>query len=310
MVGGFVFPGQGSQSVGMLKDLAETYPAVRDTFAEASEALGYDLWALVQSGPAEVLDRTEKTQPALLAAGVAVWRVWTAKGGTRPARVAGHSLGEYTALVCAGALPFREAVTLCADRGRYMQEAVPPGTGKMAAILGLDDEAVARACRGVAIGEVVSCANFNAPGQIVIAGDTSAVEAAVLRARDLGARRTVMLPVSVPSHCALMRRAALRLQERLQTVRIETPAIPVVHSADVCSHGDPEEIARVLSEQLFQPVRWVEVIRRLCREGVDAVVECGPGRLLAGLCKRIEPGLRTFVTETPEDLENALGEMR
>ncbi|MGH2670308.1 MAG: ACP S-malonyltransferase, partial [bacterium] len=174
MVGGFVFPGQGSQSVGMLKDLAATYPAVRDTFAEASETLGYDLWALVQEGPAEALDRTEKTQPALLAAGVAVWRVWMAEGGTRPAWVAGHSLGEYTALVCAGALPFREAATLCADRGRYMQEAVPPGAGKMAAILGLDDEAVARACDGAAVGEVVSCANFNAPGQIVIAGDTSA----------------------------------------------------------------------------------------------------------------------------------------
>jgi len=310
MVGGFVFPGQGSQSVGMLKDLAETYPAVRDTFAEASEALGYDLWALVQSGPSEALDRTEKTQPALLAAGVAVWRVWIAEWGARPAWVAGHSLGEYTALVCAGALPFREAVTLCADRGRYMQEAVPPGAGKMAAILGLDDEAVARACDGAGVGQVVSCANFNAPGQIVIAGDTSAVEAAVLRARDLGARRAVMLPVSVPSHCALMRPAALRLQERLQTVRIEAPAIPVVHNTDVCSHGNPAEIARVLSEQLFKPVRWVEVIRRLCREGIDAVVECGPGRILAGLCKRIEPGLKTFITDTPKDLENALEEMR
>ena len=311
MVGGFVFPGQGSQSVGMLKDLADIYPAVRDTFAEASEALGYDLWSLVQSGPSEALDRTEKTQPALLAAGVAVWRVWIAHGGALPAWVAGHSLGEYTALVCAGALPFREAVTLCADRGRYMQEAVPPGAGKMAAILGLDDEAVARACDGAAgVGEVVSCANFNAPGQIVIAGDTSAVEAAVLRARDLGARRAVMLPVSVPSHCALMRAAALRLQERLQTVRIGAPAIPVVHNTDVRSHRDPEEIARVLTEQLFKPVRWVEVIRRLCREGVDALVECGPGRVLAGLCKRIDPGLKTFVTHTPKDLENALREMR
>ena len=258
----------------------------------------------------EALDRTEKTQPALLAAGVAVWRVWIAEGGARPAWVAGHSLGEYTALVCAGALPFRAAVTLCADRGRYMQEAVPPGAGKMAAILGLDDEAVARACDGAGVGEVVSCANFNAPGQIVIAGDTSAVEAAVLRARDLGARRAVMLPVSVPSHCALMRPAALRLQERLQTVRIEAPAIPVVHNADVCSHGDPEEIAWVLCEQLLKPVRWVEVIRRLRREGVDAVVECGPGRVLAGLCKRIDPGLKTFVTDTPKDFENALGEMR
>lgn len=310
MVLGFVFPGQGSQSVGMLKDLAKTYPAVRDTFAEASEVLRYDLWTLVQEGSAEALDRTEKTQPALLAGGVAVWRIWTAEEGPRPAFVAGHSLGEYTALVCAGALPFREAVTLCADRGRYMQEAVPPGAGKMAAILGLDDDAVARACEGAGIGEIVSCANFNAPAQVVIAGNAQAVDAAVLRATDLGAWRARVLAVSVPSHCALMRPAAQRLKERLQTVRIEAPAIPVVHNADVCSHRDPEEIARVLCEQLFQPVRWVEVIRRLCQEGVDAVVECGPGRVLAGLCKRIEPGLKTFVTDTPKDLENALAEMK
>ncbi len=310
MVGGFVFPGQGSQSVGMLKDLAEAYPAIRDTFAEASEALCHDLWALVQAGPAAALDRTENTQPAMLAAGVALWRVWTAEGGARPAWLAGHSLGEYTALVCAGALAFREAVTLCADRGRYMQEAVPLGAGTMAAILGLDDEAVARACEGAGVGEVVTCANFNAPGQVVIAGDARAVLAAVRRAKERGARRALVLAVSVPSHCALMRPAALRLQERLQTVRIEAPAIPVIHNADVGSHRDPEALARVLSEQLFQPVRWVEVIRRMGREGVDAVVECGPGRVLAGLCKRIEPRLETFVTDSPKDLENALREFR
>ncbi len=310
MVVGFVFPGQGSQALGMLKELAAAHPAVRETYAEASEALGYDLWALVQEGPVEVLDRTENTQPALLAAGVAVWRVWNARGGARPAWLAGHSLGEYTALVCAGVLRFGDALSLVADRGRYMQEAVPPGTGKMAAILGLGDQDVARACEAAGMNEVVSCANFNAPGQVVIAGHAGAVEAAVLRAQDLGARRAVVLPVSVPSHCALMRPAASRLRERLAALPLAAPVVPVVHNADVGSHADPAAIARVLYEQLFGPVRWVEVVRRLCREGVEAVVECGPGRVLAGLCKRIEPGLGIWTTETPEALEQALAGSR
>jgi [acyl-carrier-protein] S-malonyltransferase len=305
---GFVFPGQGSQSIGMLKDLAHSYPEIREVYAEASETLQYDLWGLVQGGPAEDLDRTEHTQPALLAAGVAVWRVWNAAGGARPEWLAGHSLGEYTALVCAGALPLREAVTLVADRGRYMQEAVPPGSGKMAAILGLADEDVARAFEGAE--GLVSCANFNAPGQVVIAGESAAVEAAAQRAKDFGARRAVLLPVSVPSHCALMRPAALRLAGRLAGLRIEPPALPIIHNADVSTHSDPGAIARVLAEQLYQPVRWVEVVRRLHGLGVEALVECGPGRVLSGLCKRIEPALRTYATETPKDLEKAQQETR
>ncbi len=307
MLVGFVFPGQGSQSVGMLKDLAGSYPAVSDTYAEASEALGYDLWALCQQGPSAALDQTEKTQPALLVAGVAVWRVWCAEGGVRPAWLAGHSLGEYTALVCAGALRFSDAVTLVADRGRYMQEAVPPGAGKMAAILGLRDELVAEVCAGASAAEIVACANFNAPGQVVIAGDAAAVEAAVQRSKDLGARRAVVLAVSAPSHCALMRPAALRLRERLAAVSMRAPAIPVVHNADVGCYDDPREIARLLVEQLSSPVRWVEIVRRLSREGMGALVECGPGRVLAALCKRIEPGLPIFTTETQKDLEHALG---
>jgi len=249
-----VFPGQGSQSVGMLSALAEAYPAVQQTFSEASDVLGYDLWQLVQNGPAEELNQTAKTQPAMLAAGVAVWRVWQAEGGKLPAMMAGHSLGEYTALVCAGALDFSDAVSLVADRGRFMQEAVPAGSGAMAAVLGLEDDQVRSVCREAAQGEVVEAVNFNSPGQVVIAGAKAAVDRACELAKAAGAKRALPLPVSVPSHCALMKPAAERLSGRLEGITLATPAIPVLHNVTVEAAADAEAIRRLLAEQLYSPM--------------------------------------------------------
>ncbi|ROR32633.1 ACP S-malonyltransferase [Inmirania thermothiophila] len=306
----FLFPGQGSQAVGMLGGLAAAHREVRETFDEASEALGLDLWRLVSEGPEAELNRTVNTQPAMLAAGVAVWRVWLAQGGPRPAWMAGHSLGEYTALVCAGALDLADAVGLVAERGRLMQEAVPEGEGAMAAILGLEAEAVAEICRRAARDQVVAPANLNAPDQVVVAGQREAVERAVAAAREAGARRAVTLPVSVPSHCALMRPAAEALAARLAEVEIRPPAIPVVHNADVCVHGEPQAIREALARQLYSPVRWVETVQRLVREGVDMAVECGPGKVLAGLVRRIERGLPVHPIGEPAGLEAALAAVR
>jgi [acyl-carrier-protein] S-malonyltransferase len=305
----FVFPGQGSQAVGMLAGLAEAYPAVGETFAEASERLGYDLWALVSHGPADELNRTEHTQPAMLAAGVAVWRVWQARGGPRPAMLAGHSLGEYTALVCAGGLVFGDAVELVAARGRFMQAAVPPGTGAMAAILGLEDAAVAALCAEAAEGEVLAAVNFNAPGQVVIAGTAAAVARAVAAAKGWGAKRALTLPVSVPSHCALMRPAAAQLAERLAEVPVNPPGIPVVHNVDVESHGDAESIRRVLAEQLHSPVRWVETVQYMAASGISTLVECGPGKVLTGLNKRIARELAALAIHDADSVEQALMEL-
>lgn len=302
----FVFPGQGSQAVGMLDELAKAHGVVRETFAEASEALGYDLWDVVQNGPEARLNRTDCTQPAMLAAGVAVWRVWTERGGPVPALMAGHSLGEYTALACAQSIRFGDAVSVVADRGRYMQEAVAEGSGAMAAILGLDDETVAQVCRDAAEGQVVEAVNFNAPGQVVIAGDRSAVERAVRGAEAAGAKRAVELPVSVPSHCALMKPAAERLAERLQTLEIFPPRIPVIHNVDVSMSTAPGEIRDKLVAQLHNPVRWVGTVQRLAEEGVDRAVECGPGRVLAGLNRRIDRRVATVAVYDPTTLEKAL----
>ncbi|MBA1149200.1 ACP S-malonyltransferase [Ectothiorhodospiraceae bacterium WFHF3C12] len=302
----FVFPGQGSQSVGMLGDLAEAHGIVRDTFAEASEALGYDLWDVVQNGPEATLNRTDCTQPAMLAAGVAVWRVWTERGGEVPTLMAGHSLGEYTALACAQSIRFSEAVAVVADRGRYMQEAVPEGSGAMAAILGLDDEVVERVCREAAEGEVVEAVNFNAPGQVVIAGSRSAVERAVKAAEGAGAKRAMELPVSVPSHCALMKPAAERLAERLAGIEVFPPRIPVIHNVDVSTSADSAEIREKLVAQLHSPVRWVGTVQRMAKEGVDRAVECGPGRVLAGLNRRIDRQVATAAVHDPQSLEKAL----
>ncbi|HEB67060.1 MAG TPA: [acyl-carrier-protein] S-malonyltransferase [Gammaproteobacteria bacterium] len=303
---GIVFPGQGSQSVGMLKELAAAFAEVEQTFAEASEALGEDLWAIVQDGPAEKLNSTEITQPAMLAAGIAVWRVWQAQGGSQPAVMAGHSLGEYSALVAAGSLAFDHAVRLVAERGRLMQEAVPAGTGAMAAILGLDDEAVIQVCADAADGEVVEAVNFNSPGQVVVAGHKSAVERAVALASERGAKRAVMLPVSVPSHCALMKPAAERLAEILEDIPVQAPAIPVVNNVDVEMPTDPDAIRDALVRQLDHPVRWVETIRRMQAEGVDTLLESGPGKVLVGLNKRIERRMPALPVYDPDTLAAAL----
>lgn len=286
-----VFPGQGSQSVGMLADLASDFPVVAATFEEASAALGLDLWQLTQEGPAEELNKTENTQPAMLAAGVAVWRAWRESGGNTPAMMAGHSLGEYSALVCAGALDFSDAVVLVAERGRLMQQAVPEGAGAMAALLGLEDDQVRRVCADASDGEVVEAVNFNSPGQVVIAGQATAVERAMLLAKEAGAKRAVPLPVSVPSHCSLMRPAAEQLAARLASVEIKSPEVPVVHNVSVETATRPEQIRELLAAQLFSPVRWVETIGAMKKTGAEVILEAGPGKVLAGLVKRIDKSL-------------------
>lgn len=301
-----VFPGQGSQAVGMLGELAAAYPVVEATFAEASAVLGYDLWNLVQNGPEQDLNRTDRTQPAMLTAGVAVWRAWQAEGGPQPALMAGHSLGEYTALVCAGAIAFADAVALVADRGRFMQEAVPQGEGAMAAVLGLEDEQIRQLCAEAAQGEVVEAVNFNAPGQVVIAGGKAAVERAIELLKAAGAKRALPLPVSVPSHCALMKPASVRLAERLETVNISAPSVPVIHNVDVASASDPAAIRDRLVRQLYSPVRWVETVQAMAAQGITTVVECGPGKVLAGLNRRIDKNLSTPAVYDPASLAQAL----
>jgi [acyl-carrier-protein] S-malonyltransferase len=301
-----VFPGQGSQSVGMLAALAAAYPEVEETFKLASAALDYDLWQLTQQGPETELNRTDKTQPAMLAAGVAVWRVWQKRHGAQPAFMAGHSLGEYTALVCAGAMDLETAARLVAARGRYMQEAVPAGQGAMAAILGLADEQVRAACDQAAHGEVVAAVNFNSPGQVVIAGHSGAVARAVEIAKQSGAKRAVVLPVSVPSHCSLMGPAAERLALYLHDVEIKPPRIPVFNNVDVTLCETPEIIRDALVRQLVSPVRWSEIIQAMAGEGVRSVVECGPGRVLVGLNKRIDRDMAALPVQDPVTLDEAL----
>ena len=300
------FPGQGSQSVGMLSDLADLFPLVRETFQEASDALGMDMWALSQEGPAEELNRTENTQPAMLAAGVAVWRVWKAQGGAQPALMAGHSLGEYSALVAAGAIDFSDAVRLVRERGRLMQEAVPQGEGAMAAILGLGDEAVREACARAAGGEVAEAVNFNAPGQVVIAGSAAAIARAVELAREAGAKRALMLDVSVPSHCALMRDAAGELYRIMQEVAIRLPEVPVIHNVKVAPATSADEIRDLLKQQLYSPVRWVETVQAMAEQGVTTLVEAGPGKVLTGLAKRIDRSLTGLAVFDGPSLEKAM----
>jgi [acyl-carrier-protein] S-malonyltransferase len=301
-----VFPGQGSQSVGMLSDIAESSPVVDETFARASEVLGYDLWQLVQQGPAEVLNQTGNTQPAMLAAGVAVWRAWQARDGAQPVVMAGHSLGEYTALVCAGALQFGDAIALVAERGRCMQSAVPEGVGAMAAILGLDDAAVANVCEAAAEGEVVSPVNYNSPGQVVIAGHAAAVERATALATEAGAKRAVRLPISVPSHCSLMRNAASDFAARLAQVDISSPRIPVIQNVDAMAHADPETIRDNLGRQLYSPVQWVSSVQAMGTLGVTRIIEAGPGKVLAGLCKRIDKTVAVEAIHDAASLDAAL----
>lgn len=302
----FVFPGQGSQSVGMLNALAGEFPQVQATFAEASQALGYDLWTVVEQGPEEKLNQTQITQPAMLAAGVAVWRVWRAQGGVLPAMLAGHSLGEYTALVCAEAMAFGDAVKLVADRGRFMQEAVPAGQGGMAAILGLDDDAVRQVCEQAAQGDVLEAVNFNSPGQVVIAGTAAAVARGAEQAKAAGAKRAVLLPVSVPSHCRLMQPAAAQMASRLAGVAIRAPKLAVIHNAHVQSETTPDGIRHALVRQIESPVRWVETVRTMVAGGVNRIVECGPGKVLAGLNKRIDKQVETLAVYDPATLRAAL----
>ncbi|MES9971700.1 MAG: ACP S-malonyltransferase [Candidatus Thiodiazotropha sp.] len=303
---GIVFPGQGSQSIGMLSDLAAAFPIVSQTFAEASEVLGYDLWDLVQNGPAETLNQTMKTQPAMLAAGVSVWRVWLEQGGAKPKLMAGHSLGEYTALVCANAIEFTDAVTLVAERGRFMQEAVPAGSGGMAAILGLDDDQVKSVCVKAASDDVIEAVNFNSPGQVVIAGHKAAVDRACLLAKEAGAKRALPLPVSVPSHCALMKPAAERLAQLLDEISISSPTIPVIHNANVELASDAASIRAQLAAQLYSPVRWVETVQTMANSGLTNLLEAGPGKVLAGLSKRIDRGLTGLPVFDTKSLTQAL----
>lgn len=302
----FVFPGQGSQTVGMLAELAAEYAIVRDTFAEASAALGYDLWQLVSQGPEADLNETHRTQPALLTASVAVYRLWQQQGGVVPAYFAGHSLGEYSALVCAGALSLADAVKLVEKRGQYMQTAVPAGTGAMSAIIGLDDALISQACAEAAGDEVVAPVNYNSPGQVVIAGHKAAVERAGELCKSYGAKRALPLPVSVPSHCALMKPAAAQLQADLTALTFHTTVIPVVNNVDVAVATEQNAIKDALIRQLFSPVRWTETIEWLAAQGVTDVIELGAGKVLAGLIKRIDKNLTTSSVNDVASLQSAL----
>ncbi|NNI31025.1 ACP S-malonyltransferase [Pasteurella multocida] len=304
-----VFPGQGSQAVGMLAELATEYPVVEETFKQASDVLGYDLWQLVQQGPAEELNKTWQTQPALLAASVAIYRVWQEKyPHLKPDVMAGHSLGEYSALVCAGALDFQDAVKLVELRGKLMQQAVPEGTGAMYAIIGLDNEAIISACADAAQGEVVSAMNFNSPGQVVIAGAKAAVERAAAACKDAGAKRALPLAVSVPSHCALMKPAADQLAVSLDNIAIRTPTTAVINNVDVACETENSEIRHALVRQLYSPVRWTETVERMAKDGVQVLVEVGPNKVLTGLTKRIVADLQATAVNDLTSL-NAVDEL-
>lgn len=303
----FVFPGQGSQQVGMLSDLAEHYSVIRETFEEASSALGYDLWQLVSGGPAEELNKTEKTQPALLTASTATWRLWQAEGGAQPDYLAGHSLGEYSALVAAGVLPLAEAVKLVEKRGQLMQAAVPAGEGSMAAILGLDDEAVVKGCEAAEQGDVVEAVNFNSPGQVVIAGSAAAVERAIAVLKESGAKRAMPLPVSVPSHCRLMKGAAEQLADYLNGLSLSDAALPIIQNVTAQPETDSATLKQNLIEQLYRPVLWSQSVAELVNLGVAETVECGPGKVLSGLNKRIDKSLTLSALGSLSAFQERLG---
>lgn len=304
----FVFPGQGSQSVGMLAELSELHPLVKDAFREASDGAGVDLWALSQGGPEEMLNRTEYTQPALLAAGVAVWRLWQSRGGAQPALLAGHSLGEYAALVAAGALSLSDGAHLVRLRGQLMQDAAPAGIGAMAAVLGAEDAVVVDACREASGDEVVVPANYNSPGQVVIGGHAAAVDRALALLAERGVRKAVKLAVSVPSHTPLMREAANRLSETMAGMRWHAPKIPVVQNVDAEVHDGAQSIRDALVRQLYLPVQWTGCVQALAARGATRIGECGPGKVLAGLAKRIDKSLDARALGTPSDFEAALAD--
>jgi [acyl-carrier-protein] S-malonyltransferase len=305
----FVFPGQGSQQVGMM-DGYSGHPVVKEAFATASAALGDDLWALVGNGPPEALNLTRNTQPVMLAAGVAVWRAWREANGPEPSLMAGHSLGEYTALVAAGALRFEDAVPLVRFRAEAMQDAVPAGEGAMAAVIGADDDAIVAACREAAQGEVVEPVNFNAPGQLVIAGHRGAVERAIAAAKARGAKRAMLLPVSAPFHSSLLAPAAERLARRLAQVAVKAPAIPVLHNVDVATHAEADAIRAALARQAASPVQWTGIVRAMAGRGVTHIVECGPGKVLTGLTRRIAPDITTFALADSAAIDEALAGLK
>ena len=302
----FVFPGQGSQKIGMLSELAAANSLVESTFAEASEALGYDLWAMIQQGEQEDINLTERTQPMLLASSVAIWRLWNDKAGPLPAQMAGHSLGEWSALVCAGAVDFVDAVKIVRARGAYMQEAVPVGVGAMAAILGLDDQIIVEACESARQDEVVDAVNYNAPGQVVIAGSAAAVDRAIDICKQAGAKRAMALPVSAPFHTSLMKPAADKLAELVGGTQFNTPQIPVIHNVNAKSEANPAAIKALMLEQIYRPVMWVDCITALKQGGANLFIECGPGRVLNGLTKRIDRDLTSLATDDSASLDNAL----
>lgn len=304
----FVFPGQGSQQMGMLSELAETHPVIKNTFSEASEVLGYDLWDLIQNGPLEDLNQTDKTQPALLTAGVALWRLWQEQGGAKPVLMAGHSLGEYTALVCSGAISFADGVNLVKLRGEFMQQAVPAGTGAMAAILGLDDASIEKACQEAEEGEVVSPVNYNCPGQIVIAGQKAAVERAITNCKEAGAKRAVPLPVSVPSHCALMKPAAEKMAEQLAKIEISMPEISVIQNVTASAAASVDELKDNLLQQLYSPVLWTKSVQSMVDQGIESTVECGPGKVLSGLNKKVHKPLSVAAISDAAGLTKALAQ--
>lgn len=304
----FVFPGQGSQKVGMLANAAASYAEVAQTFAQASDVLGYDLWELVQSGPQEALNLTEKTQPLLLTASVALWRVWCANGGVKPSLLAGHSLGEFSALVCSEVISFESAVDLVRQRGAFMQSAVPVGVGAMAAIIGLDDKSIIEICAKLSSDEVVQAVNFNSPGQVVIAGHVAAVDQAMAACKEAGAKRALPLPVSAPFHTSLMQPAGEKLAEVLASIEFSAPQIPIVHNVNAALENDPERIRQLMVEQIYSPVQWTRCIEFMVEQGTLATIECGPGKVLSGLSRRIHKPLDVYALEEPEAITATLSE--
>lgn len=302
----FLFPGESSHSVGMMSALATNFSLVNDTFEEASEVLGYDLWSVTNKGPEAKLNRAEIKKPAMLVAGIATWRVWQQLGGARPDFFAGHGLGEYTALVATGVIEFKDAVSIVAQRGRFMQQATPPGGGAMASVWGLDDIVMREICSQIENGEIVSCANFNAPGQVVISGNQDAVELAGQLTLQAGAARVQLLPVSIPSHCLLMKPAAIKLQDLLLTVHFSDSSIPVIQNADVRAYHDAEQIREALARQLWQPVRWTETIMSMQESGVSKFIECGPGNVLSDITRVISPGSGIFALTKKDAMHEAL----
>jgi len=302
----FLFPGESSQSVGMMSALAESYSLVRDTFNEASEVLGYDLWSVTTFGPEDDLNKAEIKKPAMLVAGIATWRVWQKLGGTRPDFFAGHGLGEYTALVATGVMQFTDAVSIVAKRGQFMQQATPSGGGAMSCVWGLEDKLMREICSRVENGEIVSCANYNAPGSVVISGNREAVRQACELALQAGAERVQSLPVDIPSHCRLMKPAAVKLQDALLTVHFSESSIPVIQNADVRAYPDAEQIREALARQLWQPVRWTETIMTLLESGVSRFYECGPGGVLVDFNRRIAPDAEVFALTGQDSMNRAL----